>query len=211
MDDQERASLEAFVVDNQELEQLESLLAEFNIFEAVGAVQQELRHSDFLAFLLDPSNSHGLGDTFLKRLLKRVLIGFSNPPLSAVEIDVADLHEAVVWREWRHIDILIHDPATKLVCAIENKVGSAEHSGQLHRYRETVLAEFPDHSKIFVYLTPEGDTPSDDAYIPFGHRFIWPENGQRSLYTFSDDSAPNRALKSHKTIFRGIEQMSTFT
>jgi hypothetical protein len=172
MGDQERASLEAFVVDNQELEQLESLLAQFNIFEAIGAVQQELRHSDFLAFLLDPSQSHGLGDIFLKRLLKRVLIGHTNPPLSAVEIDVADLHDAVVWREWRHIDILILDPTTKLVCVIENKVGSTEHSDQLRRYRETVQGEFPDHSKVFVYLTPEGDTPSDETYIPFDYRQV---------------------------------------
>lgn len=119
---QDRALLEAFVVDNDDLERLEALLAQFNIFEALGAVRQELRHSDFLAFLLDPSQNHGLGDVFLKRFLKRVLVRAADPPLSAVEIDVADLHEAEIRREWRHIDILIHDPESRLVCAIENKV-----------------------------------------------------------------------------------------
>ena len=44
-----------------------------------------------------------------------------------------------------------------------------------------------------------------------GHRFIWPENGQRSLYTFSDDSAPSRAPNDHKPVFRRTERMSTFT
>ncbi|PZV12720.1 MAG: hypothetical protein DCF21_15195 [Leptolyngbya sp.] len=40
--------LEQFVVDNEDLERLESLLDQFNIFEAVGMVRQEIRH-----FLLD--------------------------------------------------------------------------------------------------------------------------------------------------------------
>jgi len=169
MDAQDRAILEAFVVENRDLEQLESLLAEFNIFEAIGAVQQELRHSDFLAYMLDPAQSHGLGDVFLKRLLKRVLVDSVNPPLSAIEIDVADLHEAAVWREWRHVDILIHDAKSRLVCVIENKIGSGEHSDQLARYRKTVNSEFPDDTAVLIYLTPEGDTPSDEAYTPFSY------------------------------------------
>ncbi len=48
----DQKSLEAFLLDNPELGQLEALLDEFNIFEAIGAVRQEVRHSDFLAFLL---------------------------------------------------------------------------------------------------------------------------------------------------------------
>jgi hypothetical protein len=52
MKDEDRTALEKFVTNNQELERLEALLAEFNIFEAIGVVRQELRHSDFLAFLL---------------------------------------------------------------------------------------------------------------------------------------------------------------
>ena len=44
--------LEQFVVNNADLERLESLLNQFNIFEAVGMARQEIRHSYFLAFLL---------------------------------------------------------------------------------------------------------------------------------------------------------------
>ncbi len=164
-----RALLEAFVVENRDLERLEALLAEFNIFEAIGAVRQELRHSDFLSFLLDPSQNHGLGDAFLKRFLKHVVIRAADSPISAVEIDVADMRDAVVLREWQNIDILVHDASNHLVCAIENKVGSREHSGQLTRYRDIITYEFPDYRILFVYLTPEGDTPSDEAYIPFDY------------------------------------------
>ena len=49
----DRQVLEAFLVENPDLERLELLLDEFNLFEAVGVVRQELRHSDFLGFLLD--------------------------------------------------------------------------------------------------------------------------------------------------------------
>lgn len=172
MDGEKRTLLEAFVVDNPDLEHLESLLVEFNIFEAIGAVRQELRHSDFLAFLLDPYQNHGLGDIFLKRLLKSVLVKVSAPPLSAVEIDVADLAGVEVRRERQNIDILIHDAENRLVCAIENKIGAVEHSDQLRRYRETVTRQFCDHRFVFIYLTPEGDAPSDEAYIPVSYERI---------------------------------------
>ena len=68
MSKEEQNLLEKFIIENVELENLESLLAQFNIFESIGAVKQELRHSDFLSFLLDPSQNHGLGDLFLKAL-----------------------------------------------------------------------------------------------------------------------------------------------
>ena len=70
----DRQALEAFVVENADLEALEGFLEQFNIFEAVGVVRQELRHSDFLAFLLDPRQNHRLGDAFVQRLLQRILV-----------------------------------------------------------------------------------------------------------------------------------------
>ena len=67
-------SLESFIIGNIELEKLEDELSEVNFFVAIGAVRSEMRHSNFLAFLLDPAQSHGLGDLFLKRFLQRALV-----------------------------------------------------------------------------------------------------------------------------------------
>ncbi|MGF2010218.1 MULTISPECIES: hypothetical protein [unclassified Nostoc] len=53
----ERALLESLILENEDLEKLESKLAQFNIFEAIGVVRQELRHSNFLAFPKDYENS----------------------------------------------------------------------------------------------------------------------------------------------------------
>lgn len=163
-----QAALEQFVVDNEDLEKLETLLAQFNIFEAIGVTRQEIRHSNFLAFLLDPAKGHRLNDVLLKRFLKQVLLNTEHPPLSPVEIDIANLTDAEVRREWRNIDILIHSPGSKIVCVIENKVGSQEHSNQLTRYREAVLKEFSNYRHIFVYLTPEGEAPQSET-----DRQIW--------------------------------------
>lgn len=167
---QERA-LEAFVIDNPQLHDLESRIVEFNIFEALDAVRNELRHSDFLAFLLNPSEKHGLGDLLLKRFLMRVLSVADEPPVSPVTIDVIDLSAAVVERESQNIDILIHDVHSGMVCVIENKVFSGEHSDQLNRYWNIVRQRFPAAKIIPVFLTPEGIPPAseDSRYIPFSY------------------------------------------
>ena len=44
--------LENFIVNNPDFEELKSLLSQFNIFEVLGAVRQEVRHSEFLSYLL---------------------------------------------------------------------------------------------------------------------------------------------------------------
>jgi hypothetical protein len=125
------------LANSKDLQRLETLLAEFNIFEALGLVRQELRHSDFLAFLLNPRQNHRLGDVFQ--------------------------------REWYRIDILVVDEARQFVCAIENKIDTPEHSDQLARYRQVVAREYPACRPVFVYLTPDGAEPSDEAYTPLSY------------------------------------------
>ncbi len=46
----DRTALEIFVMDNPELGQLEALLEQFNIFEAIGAVRQECATPTFSPF-----------------------------------------------------------------------------------------------------------------------------------------------------------------
>ncbi|MBI1368585.1 MAG: hypothetical protein GC162_08005 [Planctomycetes bacterium] len=51
----ELAAIEAFVADNDDLLKLEERIGRFNIFDAPGIVRAEIRHSNFLAWLLDPA------------------------------------------------------------------------------------------------------------------------------------------------------------
>lgn len=63
-------ALRALQADASELERVEELLGRFNVFETIGFTNQELMHSRFLAFLLDPKRNHGLGDLFLRSFLR---------------------------------------------------------------------------------------------------------------------------------------------
>jgi hypothetical protein len=173
-DDADTKALEAFIVDNPELEQLESLLDQFNLFEALGAVRVELRHSDFLAFLLSPSQNHGLGDTFAKRLLQKALISSAehSSPVSLIDLDTWDLDELVVMREWQNIDILLVDERNKLVVIIENKIDSIEQSSQLSRYWKTVKEHYGSFQIVGLFLTPEGDQPSHENYLAIDYSII---------------------------------------
>jgi len=164
--------LEAFLVNNQNLERLEQLIGEFNIFEALGAVHQEVRHSNFLAFLLNPHENHGMGDRFLKRFLKTALYNQISPEVNVIDIEVGDFTKALVRREWEGIDILIEDSFNKLIVVIENKIKGSEHSRQLQRYRKLVEQTFPGFKKIYIFLTPEGAQPSDENYIALDYEKI---------------------------------------
>ena len=163
--------LEAFVVGNDDLARLEERLGRFNIFDALGIVQAELRHSSFLAWLLDPAESHAAGQLFLRAVLMDMLAKAPRAlrPCSPVELDGLDLGQVELFRERDHIDILILVEEPQLVFAIENKIGSSEHSGQLQRYREVVAKRYPTHKPLFVYLTREGEEPSDPAWSSYSY------------------------------------------
>jgi hypothetical protein len=169
----ETSLLEALVVENPELGRLESLLDQFNIFEALNAVRVEVRHSDFLAYLLNPNQNHGLGDLFVKRLLQRAIaLAPDQTPIRPIDLDVSDLDTAVVLREWQNIDILLLDETNLISVIIENKIGSGEHGDQLTRYRQVVQHHYPDLRQICLFLTPEVGEPSDPNYIAIDYLLI---------------------------------------
>ena len=123
-----REALEKFVLHNEELAHLEELTGQFNLFEALGLVRQEIRHSNFLAWLMNPAQTHGLGDSFLKAFLMKTSVKASvkarmpgiEKTISPVDVDVWDLTETEIRREWRNIDITLLDESNKFVCVIEN-------------------------------------------------------------------------------------------
>ena len=120
-----KEALEAFVLDNEDLARLEERANQFNIFEAVGIVRQEIRHSHFLAWLMNPSQNHGLGDAFLKGFLFKTSVKARERPIetiSPLDVDVWDLSGTEVRREWKNIDITLLEEARKFVCVIENKI-----------------------------------------------------------------------------------------
>lgn len=169
----DQKALEAFLLDNPQLAQLEAWLDEFNIFEAIGAVRQEVRHSDFLAFLLNPQERHGLGAAFGQQLLVTAVQATEiETGITAVDLALLELDDLQVLREWQNIDILLLDEGKQLAVIIENKVDSGEHSQQLQRYWHIVRQRYPNCRIVGLFLTPDSHDPSDERYISLDYGFI---------------------------------------
>ena len=169
-----QSAIEALLLDENGIGQIETRLGGFNIFEAIRHTRAEERHSDFLAFLLDPKETHGLGAEFLVQFLVTAVRAISSEsrPLSVCDIVLKDLGGCLVLRERHNIDVLCIDETHRFLLAIENKVDSGEHSDQLVRYRQLLEKRYGDFCRVLVYLTPETDDPSDENWLPVGYRDI---------------------------------------
>lgn len=167
------------------LDQLKQWTEGVNIFRVLRIARTEIRHSNMLAWLLDPNENHGLGSLFLQAFI----IDLSKPhyyesakeydsiitPTSTIDLLSSDLSDTRVFREWNHIDILLKLPKEYTI-AIENKVDSTESKdgeglSQLTRYANILNAHYDQNKCIKVFLTPYGDEPTDKNW---------------SIYTYSD-------------------------
>ena len=172
MDTHELKSLYDRLLKDEDFDKLDLGLKNPNIFQILRITKNEIRHSNFLSWLLDPNQSHKLGDIFLKRFLREVFSSDKFGDLDQVDVEGMDLSKVEIQREWKNIDILIK--LKNVVVCVENKVLSKEHSDQLKRYKEIIENQFPNHHQTFVFLTPEGTTSEDesDTYEPISYEFI---------------------------------------
>lgn len=154
-------ALQNFLLDIGCLDELLPWTGKFNLFDVLKITRAEIRHSNMLGWLLNPNENHGLGDAFLRGILQRLVENDSDGRYDVFSVLLMDLYSFSVMREWKNIDILLTSSDEKTVIAIENKVGSHEHSNQLNRYREILEQEYPEYSRLCVFLTPDGETPSD--------------------------------------------------
>ena len=155
------SALEQFATHNPDLEELGRLAKEFDAFRFLGVSGSEEIHSKVLTWLLNPKETHGAGDYFLKRFLSETGVATTQ------EVDSDTWLDATVRREWPNVvdgeagflDILVQNQGKNFVCAIENKIFSDEHSEQLRRYRKALAKRYPSFRRHHVFLTPEGTRP----------------------------------------------------
>lgn len=153
--------LQDFLLDIDCLDELEPWTGQFNLFDVLKISRTEIRHSNTLAWLLDPNENHGLGNTFLRGLIQRLVENDSDGRYDVFKLLLLDLYDFVVYREYKNIDILLISQKEKTLFAIENKIGSHEHRNQLNRYRRILESEYEDYNKAYIFLTPDGEEPSD--------------------------------------------------
>jgi hypothetical protein len=169
MDSKEKIllSLENLLLDDT-LEDIENRLNEFNILSILKIDHLENIHSNFLSWILNPRSNHGLQDYPLKKFLKNVFrnhLIYEKQKISIIDLDIWNMNEIEVLREWNRIDISLIDDKNRFVCIIENKLYSSESETQLQKYKQIIETKYPEYSKIFLFLTIDGTPPTDDDYL----------------------------------------------
>jgi len=128
----------------------------FNVFHFIEP--DENRLSDVLAFLLDPKDSHGQGDLFLRLMFEQLdLVADAKRIQHATVRREAATHNILNSR--RRMDIVVEAGAW---LAIENKVDSPEQPEQVKDYLEHLHHYTRRHSSVraaLIYLSPNGRLP----------------------------------------------------
>ena len=171
-------ALQQLILD-EDFEHLEDLLAEFNLFDVLKIERRELQHSAVLAWLLDPTASHGLQDYFLRRFLTAAAAKAQDDVITSItplHVDAWELANVEVATERHNIDVLLIGKDDEFVCIVENKIGASEHSSQLERYLDIVEREYPDLTQFPIFLTPDGIEPESqtdaERYVALGYQQI---------------------------------------
>lgn len=150
-----------YFISKQRKEERRSRGEAFNVFNVIGLWSEEVRlHSAFIAELLNPKGSHGMGDKFLKAFLE--LIDKDEEFIDSSKVS-NDMVERYVGRktetEGGRIDIIVEDGTNALI--IENKIYARDQENQLLRYQNYAKKKFKGESAL-VYLTLDGHEPSEE-------------------------------------------------
>ena len=140
---------------------------EFNTFDVLRYADYEIRHSNVLAWLLRPADTHGIGGRFLKWFVNHVnerLEAANVGPLPATGFEASNV---AVWRERDHVDITVLFKKERCLIAIENKTGpaSSEHVDQVMGYEEKLRRKYEDYAVKSLLLTTSPDGSVDFSGI----------------------------------------------
>ncbi len=145
---------------------------------------KEVNVSRFIAWLLDPSEGHGLGDQAIRSLLVRAWHDgkeatiplptrrFLSPSNVLTEGFSASLVTTEVALDGRSLDVLMIDDAGRNYIAIENKFGAQQSSAQLSHYRKHLEKLFPDFTGVHIFLDSRMKAPEDPAWISIGYDWL---------------------------------------
>lgn len=139
----------------------------FNVFDAMGVADHEIRHSSFLAFFFDPKESHGLGTAFYKL--------FCEHPDVKIELGkIPSENEVSVATELDHTDISVEDEANGITAVIENKIYALESPRQLNQYHDASERWHSgprQHHYLFLSLQKD-QRPSDPRWKPIHYNVV---------------------------------------
>ena len=172
--------------------EIKTSLPSFNLFRTLGIADQELRHSNMLAWLLDPAASHGFGERFLRDFLaescdggdrktREYKLDFAFKTIKSVQIKRECPLKNPDNNKTRPIDILIemefendnNEGAQKYIVAIENKVNSGQSGNQLSDYKAGVENAYNADEHHFLFLTKHDEEPEDSSFTPVNYKLVY--------------------------------------
>ena len=162
---QSRGRLERLEADEGDLSRLGILagarLNQIDFFHTMGLDDKEEFHSNYLAWLLSPTGSHGFGSYFLREFLRtlRWRSAIAAPLIGGTR--VSREHGLSLSGDTGRLDIRIQNDEAGFICAIENKVWSPESGSQLKFYRKALEERFSGYRVERIFLTPNGALPED--------------------------------------------------
>ena len=86
---------------------------------------------------------------------------------------------------------MIESKSNNFVFAVENKVDGSEGEQQLSKYEAIVKSEFPNHRKLFAYLTADGEPASSDLWSTLSYSDViesLQEEKSRHLANLTDEA-----------------------
>ena len=179
----------------------------------LGVERREMSHSSFIAWILNDTESHNLGqfairqlfDILLENAEDKIKNGLDRYNLNKLQqLGYKDLYKALMLNTYdiQDLEVLVEDPLKignkggriDIICSmtllsrkvniiIENKVDSKEHEKQTQKYHEyyTKDDKYNKAINLFVYLTPNDDTPTDEHFIKINYQQISKNIFERAL------------------------------
>lgn len=117
-----------------------------DLMDVLGLSHHEVRNCKVIRWLLDPTAPHGLGTSFLKRVLDRLSDCSPDDDLSFRDLELAEV-EVEEHRVDTRADIIIRETGRTIL--IEAKINAPEGDDQGHSLEERWTDEHPVH----VFLT----------------------------------------------------------
>ncbi|AEM74901.1 PD-(D/E)XK nuclease family protein [Caldicellulosiruptor acetigenus] len=178
MNDVEREALTNFLIDIEILDGIYEYISEFNVFEILGVVNTEIKHSNTLALLFNPNENHNLGDLFIKKFIQSIFSIYKghlkHMHKNIFDILHLDYYDFVIKREYMNIDIFVISEKAQFVIVIENKVWGKASENQFEKYFKLITEEYSDYDKLFILLTPYSDTEVESSnWISLDYNLIY--------------------------------------
>ena len=159
----ETEALESFLADIECLEVLSAWTDPVNVFDILKISRKEMCHDQMLSWMLNTKENHGFKEAFFKRMIQKLIQHAGIDRYNENRLLTMDLLSFRVYRDWKSLDLVLVSHKEKTVFAIVTKVDATDKDQSLGRYRSIIEKDFPEHDRIFIYLTEDGRMYSDVA------------------------------------------------